>query len=61
MMGLPCAAFFGIPLAPIVGWLFFDKAPVGDLFPGVMLIVLGGMMEIWRERKLARKPFVEIK
>jgi drug/metabolite transporter (DMT)-like permease len=54
-------SYFGIPLAFVLGWLFFDEAPVGDLFPGALLIVLGGLMVIWRERRLARKPSVEIK
>ena len=54
-------SYFGIPLAFVMGWVFFDEAPVGDLFPGALLIVFGGMLVIWRERRLARKPVVEIK
>lgn len=54
-------SYFGIPLALFLGWLFFDEAPVGDLFPGALLIALGGMMVIWRERRLARRSSVEIK
>lgn len=54
-------SYFGIPFAFLLGWLFFDEAPVGDLFPGALLIVLGGMLVIWRERRLARKPLVEIR
>ncbi|MAI58115.1 MAG: EamA family transporter [Rhodobacteraceae bacterium] len=44
--------YFGIPLAFLLGWLFFDEAPVNDLFPGAILIVLGGLTIIWRERRI---------
>ena len=43
--------YFGIPFAFILGWLFFDEAPFGKLIPGVFLIVAGGMLIAWRERK----------
>ncbi|MEX0284686.1 MAG: DMT family transporter [Paracoccaceae bacterium] len=44
-------SYFGIPIAFVLGWLFFDEAPWGDLFPGAILIVLGGLFVIWRERR----------
>lgn len=44
-------SYFGIPLAFVLGWLFFDEAPFGDLFPGALLIIGGGLMVIWRERR----------
>ncbi len=44
--------YFGIPLAFLLGWLFFDEAPVNDLFPGAILIALGGLAIIWRERRI---------
>ena len=47
--------YFGIPFAFILGWLFFDEAPVGRLFPGVLLIVVGGLLIVWRERLLRRR------
>ena len=47
-------SYFGIPTAFALGWLFFDEAPFGDLFPGAILIVAGGLMILWRERRLAR-------
>lgn len=47
-------SYFGIPLAFVLGWLFFDEAPFQDLFPGALLIIAGGLMVIWRERR-ARK------
>ena len=47
-------SYFGIPLAAFFGWLFFDEAPLGDLFPGALLIVAGGLLIIWRERQLNR-------
>lgn len=49
-------SYFGIPLAFGLGWLFFGEAPVTDLFPGVILIILGGFLVIWRERRLSRNP-----
>ncbi len=48
-------SYFGIPLAFVMGWAVFDEAPFGDLFPGALLIVAGGLMIVWRERMLARR------
>jgi drug/metabolite transporter (DMT)-like permease len=44
--------YFGIPFAFVLGWLFFGEAPVGQLFPGVLLILGGGLLIVWRERRL---------
>ncbi|MEM1352497.1 MAG: DMT family transporter [Pseudomonadota bacterium] len=44
-------SYFGIPLAFALGWLFFDEAPWDALFPGAILIAVGGLMIIWRERR----------
>lgn len=46
-------AYFGIPTAFAFGWIFFGEAPFGDLFPGALLIILGGLIIIWRERRLS--------
>jgi drug/metabolite transporter (DMT)-like permease len=46
--------YFGIPFAFVLGWLFFGEAPVGRLFPGVLLILAGGLLIVWRERRLRR-------
>ena len=43
--------YFGIPFAFILGWFFFDEAPFGRLIPGVFLIVGGGLLIAWRERR----------
>ncbi|MEO9648401.1 MAG: DMT family transporter [Roseobacter sp.] len=43
-------SYFGIPLAFVLGWVFFDEAPWATLFPGVIFIAAGGLMIIWRER-----------
>ncbi len=43
--------YFGIPFAFILGWIFFNEAPFDKLFPGVLLIIMGGMLIAWRERK----------
>ena len=47
-------SYFGIPLAFWLGWLFYDEAPFDDLFPGSLLIIAGGLMVIWRERRARR-------
>jgi len=46
--------YFGILSAFTIGWLVFDEAPLDKLFPGVLLIVAGGLLIIWRERR--RRP-----
>lgn len=43
--------YFGIPLAFALGWIFFGEAPFDDLFPGALLIALGGLLILWRERQ----------
>jgi len=47
-------SYFGIPFAFFFGWLFFGEAPIRDLFPGALLIIIGGLIVIWRERRLGR-------
>lgn len=46
--------YVGIPIAFALGWLFFDEAPIDDLLPGALLIVLGGLLIVLRERRLRR-------
>jgi len=46
--------YFGIPLAFVLGWVFFDEAPWGELFPGALLILVSGLLIVWRERQLRR-------
>lgn len=43
--------YFGIPFSFVLGWLFFDEAPFGRLFPGVILVVAAGLLIAWRERR----------
>lgn len=45
-------SYFGIPIAFVLGWIFYDEAPWSELFPGAVLIMAGGLMIIWRERRL---------
>ena len=45
-------SYFGIRTALLLGWIFFDEAPLDDLFPGALLILAGGLMIVWRERRL---------
>ena len=47
-------SYFGIPIAFVLGWAFYDEAPWSELFPGALLIVAGGLMIIWRERRLQK-------
>jgi drug/metabolite transporter (DMT)-like permease len=44
-------SYFGIPVAFFFGWVFFGEAPIQDLFPGSILIVVGGVLVVWRERR----------
>jgi drug/metabolite transporter (DMT)-like permease len=44
--------YFGILIAFVFGWVFFDEAPVDDLFPGALLIAFGGLLIVWRERRM---------
>lgn len=43
--------YFGILSAFFFGWLVFGEAPVGTLFPGVLLIVAAGALIMWRESR----------
>lgn len=43
-------SYFGIPLAFVMGWAFFDETPWNTLFPGAILIAAGGLLIVWRER-----------
>lgn len=47
-------SYFGIPLAFLLGWLFYGEAPWRDLFPGALLIAAGGLIIVWREGRLER-------
>lgn len=53
-------SYFGIPTAFLLGWLFFGEAPWNDLFPGAILIVIGGLMVIWRERRLRQQAAMRV-
>jgi len=43
--------YFGIPFSFILGWWFFNEAPFGRLFPGVVFVVAGGLIIAWREHR----------
>lgn len=45
--------YFGIPFSFFLGWMFFNETPFDSLFPGVLFIVAGGLLVIWRERQSA--------
>ena len=48
-------SYFGIPIAFLFGWAFFDETPWNTLFPGAALIILGGLLIVWRESALAKR------
>jgi drug/metabolite transporter (DMT)-like permease len=48
-------SYFGIPFAFVFGWMFYGEAPFRDLFPGALLIVAGGLLVVWRERRIGRQ------
>ncbi|MCO4825289.1 MAG: DMT family transporter [Amylibacter sp.] len=41
--------YFGLISAFTMGWIVFGEAPLDRLFPGVLLIVGGGALVLWRE------------
>ena len=43
--------YLAIPSSFFLGWLFFDETPIDQLFPGVLGIILAGMIIIWRDKK----------
>ena len=51
-------SYFGILYAFVLGWAFFGEAPVDQLFPGALLIVAGGLMIVWRERRKRQRAVV---
>ncbi len=44
--------YFGIPFSFAIGFLIFGEAPFDKLFPGVILIIAGGLLIVWRERRI---------
>jgi drug/metabolite transporter (DMT)-like permease len=51
-------SYFGIPIAFVFGWVFFDETPWAELFPGAFLIAGGGLLIVWRERRLRRQTTI---
>ena len=48
--------YLGIPSSFILGWMFFNEAPINQLFPGVIAIVLAGLIIIWRDSIAEKIP-----
>ena len=46
--------YFSIPISFLLGWLFFSEAPIEKLFPGVFIIIVSGLIIIWRENYQAK-------
>ena len=47
--------YFGIPVSFCLGWLFFREAPLDDLFPGILFIVMAGITILVREQIVSRR------
>ena len=45
-------SYFGILTAFFFGWIFFGEFPIDTLFPGIILIVVSGMIILWREQRV---------
>jgi len=43
--------YIEILFALILGWIFFQEWPIDSLFPGVLFIIVGGLIIIWRQKK----------
>ena len=43
--------YIEIFFALILGWVFFQEWPIDSLFPGVLFIIAGGLIIIWRQKK----------
>ena len=50
--------YFGIPFSYLIGWIIFNETPFARLFPGVVFIIGGGLLIVWRERLSARNKSV---
>lgn len=47
--------FFGIPFSFALGWYFFAEAPIDRLMPGVLFVIGGGLLIVWRERQVKKQ------
>ena len=50
--------YFGIPFSYLIGWIIFAETPFAQLFPGVVFIISGGLLIVWRERLSARNKSI---
>ena len=39
-------------LAVLIGWFLFDEAPIAPVIAGASVVILAGILIIWRERRL---------
>ena len=53
--------YFGLPIAFALGWVFFSEWPFDKLFPGILGIVGGGLIIVWREGIKSREKFSNFK
>ena len=47
--------YIEILFALILGWIFFQEWPVDRLLPGVLFIIAGGLIIIWRQKNIKFK------
>ena len=50
--------YFGIPISFTLGWLFFSEAPFDDLFPGIIFIIIAGLIIVYRERRIKQADVI---
>ena len=44
--------YVSMVLALLIGWFVFAEAPTGAMLAGAALVILAGILIIWRERQL---------
>ena len=48
-------SYFGVINAFLLGWIFFGEFPIQKLVPGVLFIVISGLIIVWREKYTKEK------
>ena len=43
--------YFNILFAFVLGLLFFGETPYNEIFPGIIFIILAGLLIFWREKQ----------
>ncbi len=48
-------SYFGVINAFLLGWIFFREFPIQKLVPGVLFIIISGLIIVWREKYAKEK------